>query len=227
MSGVKDVKKMREEFSKRLTLIRKERGLSQKQAAAELGVSQALLSHYEKGIRECGLSFVVRAAQYYNVSSDFLLGLSAMSSGEIVTEQSLPDVASQGSGQGKDIVSLLGKRVVFNGIDILYDIVSKTAVRELVLALNNYLYLSVYRSFRILYGANLKNEDSFFLISTTNAPYLTDAALKEAEAAMSVACSKMGAKAPALGQSVIEADYGARAGGLLNLINNAENLIKR
>ena len=56
------------EFSRIITLLRKERGITQKQAAQDLGVSQALLSHYEKGIRECGLDFVVRVADYYGVS---------------------------------------------------------------------------------------------------------------------------------------------------------------
>ena len=65
---------MRDDFAKRLTLVRKERGISQKQAAADLEVSQALLSHYERGVRECGLDFVVRCARYYGVSSDYLLG---------------------------------------------------------------------------------------------------------------------------------------------------------
>ena len=49
------------EFSRIITLLRKERGITQKQAAQDLGVSQALLSHYEKGIRECGLDFVVHS----------------------------------------------------------------------------------------------------------------------------------------------------------------------
>ena len=50
------------EFNRIIKLLRKERGITQKQAAEDLGVSQALLSHYEKGIRECGLDFVVRVA---------------------------------------------------------------------------------------------------------------------------------------------------------------------
>lgn len=54
---------MTTEFNRIITLLRKERGITQKQAAADLGVSQALLSHYEKGIRECGLDFVVRVAE--------------------------------------------------------------------------------------------------------------------------------------------------------------------
>ncbi len=44
------------EFNRIIKLLRKERGITQKQAAEDLGVSQALLSHYEKGIRECGLT---------------------------------------------------------------------------------------------------------------------------------------------------------------------------
>lgn len=54
--------------------LRKEKGLSQKEAAAQLGVSQALLSHYEKGIRECSQSFLIKAAEFYEVSCDYLLG---------------------------------------------------------------------------------------------------------------------------------------------------------
>lgn len=61
-------------FPAMLTLLRKERGITQKKAAEELGISQALLSHYEKGIRECGLDFLLRAADYYGVPCDFLLG---------------------------------------------------------------------------------------------------------------------------------------------------------
>ncbi len=63
-------------ISARLVSLRKEKNLSQKEAALALGVSQGLLSHYEKGIRECGLDFLCRAATFYDVSSDYLLGLS-------------------------------------------------------------------------------------------------------------------------------------------------------
>ena len=61
-------------FSDRLTTQRKRKGVSQKQAAADLGISQALLSHYENGAREPGLDFVCRACDYYGVSADYLLG---------------------------------------------------------------------------------------------------------------------------------------------------------
>ena len=68
---------MERNFPVILCELRKERGLSQKEAAAKLGVSQALLSHYEKGIRECGQSFLIKVADFYSVTCDYLLGRTA------------------------------------------------------------------------------------------------------------------------------------------------------
>lgn len=82
---------MNSAFPRILTLLRKERGISQKQAALSLGVSQALLSHYEKGIRECGLEFVVRAADFYHVSCDYLLGRTPDKAGAVITVDEIPD----------------------------------------------------------------------------------------------------------------------------------------
>lgn len=61
-------------FSVIISELRKEKGLSQKEAASQLGISQALLSHYEKGIRECGHSFLIKIADFYGVSCDYILG---------------------------------------------------------------------------------------------------------------------------------------------------------
>lgn len=63
-------------ISSTLVKLRKDMNLSQKEAAKALGVSQALLSHYEKGIRECGLDFLCRASSFYDVTTDYLLGVS-------------------------------------------------------------------------------------------------------------------------------------------------------
>ena len=61
-------------FSERMSELRRKKGASQRTAAAELGISQALLSHYENGAREPGLEFVCRACDYYGVTADYLLG---------------------------------------------------------------------------------------------------------------------------------------------------------
>ncbi len=53
---------MSKDFSRIITLLRKERGMTQKEAAAHLGVSQALLSHYEKGIRDSAKDGIFRGS---------------------------------------------------------------------------------------------------------------------------------------------------------------------
>lgn len=60
-------------FPETLSVLRKERNISQRSAAADLHISQALLSHYENGAREPGLDFVCRACDYYGVTADYLL----------------------------------------------------------------------------------------------------------------------------------------------------------
>ncbi len=80
-------------FSQALSRLRREKGVSQRQAAQALEVSQALLSHYENGIREPGLPFVTRACDYYQVSADYLLGRTGERSGP------KPPEAAQGEEQ--------------------------------------------------------------------------------------------------------------------------------
>ena len=72
---------MESSFSHTMSALRRQRGLSQRSAAADLGISQALLSHYKNGAREPGLAFVIRACDYYGVSADFLLGRTEVSDG--------------------------------------------------------------------------------------------------------------------------------------------------
>jgi len=67
---------MEGEFHQILSELRKKRRVSQRKVASDLYISQALLSHYENGIREPGLDFVNRVCEYYGVSADYLLGRS-------------------------------------------------------------------------------------------------------------------------------------------------------
>ena len=69
-------------FSETMSELRRKKGASQRTAAEDLGISQALLSHYENGAREPGLDFVCRACEYYGVSADYLLGRTDEPGGE-------------------------------------------------------------------------------------------------------------------------------------------------
>lgn len=75
---------MKGKFSDILSGLRREKGISQRTAASDLSISQALLSHYENGLREPGLDFVCKAAEYYGVSVDYLLGVSGIRSGLVL-----------------------------------------------------------------------------------------------------------------------------------------------
>ena len=86
-------------FSERMSELRRKKGASQRTAAAELGISQALLSHYENGAREPGLGFVCRACDYYGVTADYLLCRSDEQGG-----QSSADVAKRFFDQMRAIV---------------------------------------------------------------------------------------------------------------------------
>jgi len=75
-------------FAGNLSRLRREAKLNQREAAEALGVSQALLSHYENGIREPKLDFVVRAADYYDTTADYLLSRAGVSAAGAATAQS-------------------------------------------------------------------------------------------------------------------------------------------
>ena len=77
MADNKDTNEKKSKFATVLSQLRKERGSSQKKAAADLGISQALLSHYEKGIRDIPIDYVIRLARFYDCSVDYLLGVSS------------------------------------------------------------------------------------------------------------------------------------------------------
>ena len=73
---------MKSALASTLSQLRHEAGYSQRQASVDLGVSQALLSHYENGAREPKLDFIVKACNYYDVSADYILGRTDERSGE-------------------------------------------------------------------------------------------------------------------------------------------------
>ena len=99
-------------FSRTLSLLRREKNVSQRVAAADLGISQALLSHYENGAREPGLAFVTRACDYYHVSADFLLGRSMDREGTTIGAEELYDSsAEKGNILQGSVVAMLNKKL--------------------------------------------------------------------------------------------------------------------
>ncbi len=59
----------------RLREIRKAKGISQIKLAMELNTTQNTISRYETGEREPGIAELIRLADFFGVSVDYLLGL--------------------------------------------------------------------------------------------------------------------------------------------------------
>ena len=57
----------------RLRELRLERNMSQQRLAMELSMTQNTISRYENGEREHGIKELIRIADYFNVSLDYLL----------------------------------------------------------------------------------------------------------------------------------------------------------
>ena len=60
----------------RIKILREKRGLIQAILAKELGITQQTLSKYEKDVNIIKIDVLKRLAEYFNVTTDYLLGLS-------------------------------------------------------------------------------------------------------------------------------------------------------
>lgn len=60
----------------RLRELRLERNLSQRQVADYLGISTRAYSHYEIGDREPSIQILIKLCALFEVTSDYLIGLS-------------------------------------------------------------------------------------------------------------------------------------------------------
>ena len=231
---------MNSDFPRILTLLRKERGISQKEAAQSLGISQALLSHYEKGIRECGLDFVVRTADFYNVSCDYLLGRSPERTGTTISVDEIPEADSLGKENsfrgGGSLLPILNKKLIVSSLHVVFDLLGKVNNKSLTNELSSFLMLAIYRVFRIIYSVNPKNEEAIFNIpkSLANSKASAEMILREANAnAISQGIKLKGItpvtkreESVSITTEKIAEEYPQLASSLFNLIQNSENFIK-
>lgn len=62
-------------YTKRLRDLREDADLTQQQVAQILGTSQTMYARYERGANELPLRHLITLCRYYQVSADYLLGL--------------------------------------------------------------------------------------------------------------------------------------------------------
>jgi len=210
-----------------MILLRKERGISQKQAAADLHISQALLSHYEKGIRECGLDFVVAAADYYGVSCDYLLGRTADKSGTMIAVEEIPDTDPNVQDKRMTpagVLPVLNKKLLVNSLHIFFDMLQKCNSKELTAEVSNALIQMTYVVFRQIYGANPKNPRAMFSVEDYlyQSEAVGSAARSAARAGLLARQLAEKEQLPEVLPDDLQKQYPQFAPSLLNLLRTAE-----
>ena len=65
---------MKNTFAQQLLELRVENNLSRAQLAEKLSVSVRLISYWENGQRECDFDMLIKIADLFSVSLDYLLG---------------------------------------------------------------------------------------------------------------------------------------------------------
>lgn len=222
------------DFPRILTLLRKECGLSQKQVAADLGISQALLSHYEKGIRECGLNFVVRVADYYNVSSDYLLGRTPHRTGAVISIDDLPVETIAKAKKGENTNLEYSRRILVNSLNIVFGLLEKINSESLTKETSTYLSCAVYKTFRVLYSSNVKNPQGLFELDRRLFGATLESSMAMAEAKSRYILSGEGiggapgvkkSELPSLTSESISKEFPDYAPSLFDLIKNTEQAI--
>ena len=59
----------------RIRELRKEKNISQKALGQKIGVSQKAIDYWERGVNEPKASYIVAMAEFFDVSADYLLGI--------------------------------------------------------------------------------------------------------------------------------------------------------
>lgn len=167
---------MNKDFPRIITFLRKERGLSQKQVAGDMGISQALLSHYEKGIRECGLDFLVKTAEYYGVSTDYLLSRTVQRNFTADPFEAAEEEVVINTEKGS-MINKINRSLLMNTTSVIYDLLAKIGNKHLTNAVSNYLMSAEYVIFRTIYNSEKNNSQTMFSLDKNRYRNLTDASM--------------------------------------------------
>lgn len=200
---------MNADFPKLITLLRKERKTSQKQAAADLGISQALLSHYEKGIRECGLDFLIKIADYYSVSCDYLLGRTSSSKAYF-------HESSENAYENEQKIKLIA-----DSAETVISLSEKYGNPDMQSHVTDSIMLTLYKLLRMICGSSTGS--SLFRISDVCSENFSDCTILKKSAMLK---KTSGAEHMTAGSSSLEEDL-PHADSLMALVNSAEEIIIR
>lgn len=220
---------MNKEFGRIITHLRKEKSLSQKQVSSDLGISQALLSHYEKGIRECGLDFLVKTADYYDVSVDYLLGRTPNPSGVKINADDIPEyeVIKDVNMTKSNTYCLLNRKLIVNSTAIIFSLLSEINNKKLSKYVSDYLTVAEYNMFRKIYSFKENNQSDFFSISEKFAEDYCSASMAVNKGDINNLKENGAVEGLELSADILAQKFNESYSSLYNLIKNAEKSLNQ
>lgn len=217
---------MNSNFSRILSLLRQEKGISQRKAAAELGISQALLSHYENGIREPGLNFVTKACDYYHISADYLLGRTLSRDGAIIEAEDLVDASEEAESLKGNIMAKLQKKLLVNTTTVLFDLLGQIGSKEAAGQAGAYLSSALYQLFRQFYRCAGGNESYFSTDAQTFDLDVLNADMTIAKIRYAKALEEYKGEYPAVDAQSLAANYQGMAQAIAQVFHNTDGRIQ-
>lgn len=95
------------EYYPRLKDLREDKDLNQEEVAKVIGTDQSYYAKYEKGIRPIPFERVIKLAKFYNVSLDYIAGLTNDKRGVGYSEEKYNSKYNiNQKGNGKNIVKI-------------------------------------------------------------------------------------------------------------------------
>ena len=139
-----DEKKFCESVGEKLRLIRKQTGLTQKEAAQAACLSQSALSDIESGKRACPIYNAVKLIKLYDVSFGSVFGE---------------------AGTDSEAGPYAAPKELDNAVKLLSSLVAGSGSPELIFTCSQSMAISIYTVFRKLYRENPHNSEKLFGIS--------------------------------------------------------------
>ena len=179
---------------------------------------------------------MVRIADYYGVSCDYLLGRSADRTGAVLTADDIPnpDKMKDNVYHGS-VLPTMNKKLISNSLNVLYAKVGQCHNKALVTEISTYLMMSVYKMFRLLYTSGPHNAASMFSIREGQWQGYADAVMRMAETNVSILLSGDSVRgsegltdpAPlAMTTESLTREFPLYTSSLLNLVKTSETHIR-
>ncbi|NLZ45929.1 MAG: helix-turn-helix transcriptional regulator [Clostridiales bacterium] len=224
---------IKSDFIRKIKYLRKERGLNQQQVANELSVTQATVSKLENGQIEPSINILRKIAMFFNVSCDYLLGISPDKSGRSLSKGNDGHIVGENGvshtiNEYGNIASKQQQKIIHKSLEMIYEIIDRCDIDALHMNASMILMLNIYKIFRALYNVNPYNIDEFYKINSTIYEDLVDSEIAGRQAVVKSLLNKnsreLKEKLEMSGERLIKLDEDAYF-YLSNLISQCENIM--